>query len=84
MRKSCVQFVHSASALCGRIHSLFAWLHAIHMYGGYYLAVIPRLLRTYPGLFYTAQTAQFTSVFRIVFPTIHTTNNNYNFLYIPI
>jgi hypothetical protein len=84
MRKSCAQFVYSMLALCGRTHGLYAPLLAMSVWGGYYLAVIPRVSRSHAGRFYTAIHTHFISVICLVVPTIHMTNNNYNFLYIPI
>lgn len=84
MRKSCAQFVYSAVVLCGRTHGLCAatWVPSEQSVGS--RVVIPRLLRTKVGLFYTARYARFTSVFYLLFPTFHMTNNNYNSVYIPI
>jgi hypothetical protein len=84
MRKSCAQFVYSAVATCGRTHDLYACPATTRGVGGGFWAVIPHLLRTNRGLFYTALGTLFSSVNSLLFPTIHMTNNNYNFLYIPI
>lgn len=87
MRKSCVYVVHSREAACGRVHDSCASdaqpceLSAVH---GHYSASFPRLLRTQATLFYTAIIRPFLSVNSSLFPIIHTTNNNYNFVYISI
>jgi hypothetical protein len=82
MRKSCAQSVYSALASCARTHHLYARSHALPGWRGYYPAVIPRLVRMQRDLFYTAPNPHSVSVASWLFPTIHMTNNNYNFVYI--
>lgn len=84
MRKSCVQFVYTARAFCARTHTLYAHAVPVLTYAGYYRAVTPHLLRTHGGMLSPALSSHFLSVMGRLFPTIHMTNNNYNFLYIPI
>jgi hypothetical protein len=84
MRKSCAQFVASLRAFCGRTHDLYAHCPASVTVGGDDLAVIPPSARIHVGRLCTIKTNHFAPVNWQLFPTIHTTNNNYYSVYIGI
>lgn len=81
MRKSCAKSVQTLRAGRGLAAKLYP-LSVLHFkLGGYESVVIPRLLRTKRTQFPTRFKPIFVSVSRLVVPTIHTANNNYNFIY---